>query len=615
MLNVHFDIPYTWAKIAHKGFVKSLENDDLKKIYLESNDKNIFISVYGKPQVGKTSLILKIIGVKEEYYSELNNKLRGQRKLGNSSTATAFIYSKSSDNNNYFNNEIVNLNDLEIEIKNIRDKIESGNWERYEPINLQFSNEYFELDSRNINLTVLDLPGSEELSVQSQNNYNFVQIIKKIHNQYIPASNIVLLFSRAEHIVTDLGQLELPSGIEWEYYNDKFRIILTYSVSAQSVKKELQNISTLNKDTYLSIFRNEIQRIENKGNKILESNFKIYPLEYANSWNELLINNPQLVSKTKNIIDDLICDLKNDIISNSTESAIFLNNMKLYKGLKEHISKKNDNYEKTLESLSKQLEKEQDEIKKLENQIKRNGSRIIHYKKHLLNIKEIQEFEFKNEHYITKTDLEEMKNHIETLKNELIIANEEFEKRINDKYDAALELDFKESIYYYSYIEKNSGLLKDNLWQGINRCFSSKKTIKAELKSKIKKITESVALGINNLLLSEIKKNNLRYHKKIKPLEKDIEELQMQYELSKSKILELNNKIIQITKEKENKINSLEKDYENALKYTDLIDEAFKNAYINYVQDIYNREVDKTTTFLKILKLYTEYYKLLPKNV
>ena len=54
-----------------------------------------FVCVYGKSQVGKTTLILDMIGLKDECKRDVAEVLRGGIALGNSSTSTAIIYSQS----------------------------------------------------------------------------------------------------------------------------------------------------------------------------------------------------------------------------------------------------------------------------------------------------------------------------------------------------------------------------------------------------------------------------------------------------------------------------------------------------------------------------------------
>ena len=52
------------------------------------------IMLYGPTQVGKTTLLMHLIGIKPEMQNTLDEILRGGETMGNSSTSTAVIYSR-----------------------------------------------------------------------------------------------------------------------------------------------------------------------------------------------------------------------------------------------------------------------------------------------------------------------------------------------------------------------------------------------------------------------------------------------------------------------------------------------------------------------------------------
>ena len=61
----------------------------------EGEKRRVLIGVYGPTQVGKTTLILKLLGIKENRIIELSSALRGKRQMGNSATVTTSIYQRS----------------------------------------------------------------------------------------------------------------------------------------------------------------------------------------------------------------------------------------------------------------------------------------------------------------------------------------------------------------------------------------------------------------------------------------------------------------------------------------------------------------------------------------
>ena len=61
----------------------------------ENTKENHLVMIYGKSQIGKTTLILNMIGLKPDYFNEVYETLRAGVPRGNSSTSTAIIYAKS----------------------------------------------------------------------------------------------------------------------------------------------------------------------------------------------------------------------------------------------------------------------------------------------------------------------------------------------------------------------------------------------------------------------------------------------------------------------------------------------------------------------------------------
>lgn len=71
------------------GFLGLQERGDTKQ--------RVTIGVYGPTQVGKTTLILKILVIRDMYLAALSKALRGNRAIGNSATVTSTNYRQSDD--------------------------------------------------------------------------------------------------------------------------------------------------------------------------------------------------------------------------------------------------------------------------------------------------------------------------------------------------------------------------------------------------------------------------------------------------------------------------------------------------------------------------------------
>ena len=76
-----------------KDLISARDNHFVK---YDCAEENHLVMIYGKSQVGKTTLILNMIGIKTECFFEVYETLRAGVPRGNSSTSTAIIYTKCS---------------------------------------------------------------------------------------------------------------------------------------------------------------------------------------------------------------------------------------------------------------------------------------------------------------------------------------------------------------------------------------------------------------------------------------------------------------------------------------------------------------------------------------
>jgi len=88
-----------WAFHAYERLLETLSEDVQKKFgLLEEEQQEAYIVVFGKTQVGKTTLLLELMGIEGEQLSKISKLLRGGRANGQSATATVMEYCRSMDN-------------------------------------------------------------------------------------------------------------------------------------------------------------------------------------------------------------------------------------------------------------------------------------------------------------------------------------------------------------------------------------------------------------------------------------------------------------------------------------------------------------------------------------
>lgn len=377
---------FNWAYEALNCFLDSLSTNIRRK----TSKKGVTIAVYGNSQVGKTSLILKLIGISDERYDELYRILRCDIPRGHSVTATSMVYRKAEDNNFHiklFNSPSIQVTSekLQDELKKIRANVESNQIrfdDEKQNSNIQIDIPAYYFKNIDYDFTIIDLPGINSSNRKEHNHVEFV--IKRI----VPAASLVLLVCDK---ISDFSpeNIQLSEIKKWYREPDRFRLILTRSVSANSVRNSIKN--NFSYDDYIRYYCEQFEHTLNpKGSKQIEEpifdkkSTKFYPLEYGESFQQLKQDDRVVFDNSKAFIDKLIQELIIDIKENATDYKILLRMTNYSNIIEKDIVDQIFEIEKKKEAInksSKNLEEEKEirkgfkkikneEIGKLENQIK-----------------------------------------------------------------------------------------------------------------------------------------------------------------------------------------------------------------------------------------------------
>lgn len=294
---------------------------DNKFVRYNGNHDTHLVTVYGKSQIGKTTLILNMIGLKDEETCEkVSTVLRGGVPRGNSSTSTAIYYSKSdTDKYGYvlqaigeevFPTEALDEESMKNRLIEIRKKVECNAVGANCISHIYIPNKYFIENDDVEHISILDLPGVESRNTKE------TEHVESLMNKYLPSSSVCIIVCSSNEIQS-LEKLTLPNNIDWRYRPDQFVIALTRSYSQGNIKTYFEqeranrdkDFLDFIKDTYSS----EIRGILGENNK-----FEIYPIEVGQSFNQLC--NAELknesdreeVRKVKDkMLEDLIKSIKN----------------------------------------------------------------------------------------------------------------------------------------------------------------------------------------------------------------------------------------------------------------------------------------------------------------
>lgn len=128
-----------------------------------TENKKIIISVYGPTQVGKTTLILSLLGIKEKFLVDISDFLRGGRDPGNSATITVTKYQISPTDDyiiklpNHKESIIHTPEQLEEHMAQLRRDVETGVIQSVDPVVIAIPKSKFH--DQGVTIELIDLPG------------------------------------------------------------------------------------------------------------------------------------------------------------------------------------------------------------------------------------------------------------------------------------------------------------------------------------------------------------------------------------------------------------------------------------------------------------------------
>jgi GTPase SAR1 family protein len=350
---------FEWAFRAKKEFINRFVRLDVAKAEA-SITKELTIAVYGPTQVGKTTVILSLLGLKQEMLGQLSKWLRGKRKLGESSTVTVMRYERSKDY--YFHVRLPNGDaktnltgeQLEAALQSVRSNVETQHSYSVEPVVIEIPSDYFE--ARKVNMNIVDLPGVESAELKE------VEHVKQCIKHWLPLSEVCLLVDDATQL-TAFTQYTIKDIQNWFEQLPNFRVIPTRALSLDSIRKDIdKNMITTAKDLVADYAKvlNRVLKMQ------LDLAKTIYPIDVGNSWNVIREKEPVLYEKMKEIMEEILHNLQNDLENLDVNELSFSRLTKLYKEAVEESKQELEENEKSLEKY-KQVIKRQDFIIKQES--------------------------------------------------------------------------------------------------------------------------------------------------------------------------------------------------------------------------------------------------------
>lgn len=583
-----------WAYNAKNDFINSIDNEEFRSLYNRNEDKSVNIAVYGRSQVGKTSLILELIGVKKESREYISNILRADIPPGQSVTPTSIIYQKSRDDHFYYiegeNDCLVNADKLKQKLKDLRNRVENNVelrnlGEVMSNVLIKIPGKYF-TQRNSLNINIIDLPGFGSANEKEQRH------VKKVIENITPILNLVLIVSNK---ITDLVNSDKPCR--------QFRYILTRSVSSDSVRKKFEEGVIKDKKTYLKFVETEFEIKPARGT--------VYPLEYGDSWDKLETN---IKNKAESIIEELFKDLREDISKSSSEYNQLMQNANHFKYIEEMIHQELRKFEQQNTFKAK-------EEKNLDTDLKSVQEVCAYWneeKKKLSQLKLSDRsyfFKYSFSRYNGEIKVSKLKQFLKTSANGICSYAQEEWKRII-KLERFSEIHCKPILEFSEISTKEASVIRAKLrdyW--IDEYYTDSAKVD-------KRLCEDVCEKIYQQIKGKIEVN---YSKLIEKSDKDIDDRILEHEKRITgyhyEILKIKRSIKEVVEElsklkiekKEFEISS-KKNLATAKKFKHFLQEGYlkeKKMTIEKLNDIENSREERFFDFLYLSLISSEYKKLI----
>lgn len=308
---------YRWAEESFTAFLRKF---DAERLIQTANNasKQVSVVLYGPAQVGKTSLILTLLGIRDDCFNELNTLLRGEEKLGNASTARTYRYRMAKDNFWYFSNrdhgrERLQDDEAKAFFAELREEVEQG-MRNLESVDVFLPRRFFDPAVHNsTQLLIRDLPGTHAANANEQYYVNLLA------NRYLASADVVLLTGKADAL-TFLRPEELDNPLlnDWHWQRHRYKIVLTRAYSDATLKARIvqQNDDKATLQAFLLAQVNTLDLgLPDDMSEL------IYPVECGHTWLAITARDDEYARRCRKLRREVLQDLLTSLCQASNPLA------------------------------------------------------------------------------------------------------------------------------------------------------------------------------------------------------------------------------------------------------------------------------------------------------
>ncbi len=321
----------SWAETAYDEFLRTIAPEIA--IQYRDHREEVTVVAFGKTQVGKTTLILQLMGVASESMAFVSQVLRGGRPKGRSSTSTAMVYSRSLDDNWQIKVEgksssVDTPEEMESRLAQLRSSMEHGKLAVRNPIQVYLPKNFFEHSRGNeLCVNIVDLPGDSPANPIEQ------MYVNNIAAQYVPNADLILLVGKADDLgFIDPEKLVLPGLGDWRYSPSRFRLITTFTIQSASFRDWLLRQPEVDVATIRTRVLAELATFDEVDLPADAKEPSLYfPLDFGDSWETLKSLDPKVHAQVQPVMSELLEELRKDIQRSASP------HMRLWRAKQVHI--------------------------------------------------------------------------------------------------------------------------------------------------------------------------------------------------------------------------------------------------------------------------------------
>lgn len=378
-----------WALRAYARLVNTLSAEVQEKLRSTAGAVQPYVVIFGKTQVGKTTLLLDLMGVAPAQMATISQVLRGGRETGKSATATAMEYRRSTSE--YWGLDMPGSThtqwldsdaDISAALAQLRTTMERGKLPAHaQPCVVHIPQRFFAgTPSAAPQVCILDLPGDNPANPAEQ------QHVERVAQTYLPFADLILLVGRGDDLgFLQPGVITLPGIEDWQAMPRRFRVVTTYSYYAKNVKDQLRTGQLSDVVELRKRLIKQIQTFSPLG-PAAQNAALYFPLEFGISWQELAQTEPDLYAKLTPLIAQLRTELLQDITNATTPMGRLRSTWDTHHSVKylrekkigiiddrlKVQNKKLDTISTNIADFKKMIERSENNIKNLNDQLDNN---------------------------------------------------------------------------------------------------------------------------------------------------------------------------------------------------------------------------------------------------